>query len=296
MPVSRPILASTLAAAASLALVAGCTSTPAGSEPESVNATDEAGAPAVPPWNTSPASVAAIGDSITRAFDACGVLSDCPEVSWATGTDPEVASLAHQLIGDPELLATRSWNLAESGAQASDLPAQARAVTAHDPELVTIMVGGNDACAPDLASMTDTEDFRADIERAVEIVRESLPDTQIYVSSVPDLLRLWEQGSTSALARTVWGVADVCPSMLADPVAVTAEATERRDAVRERVEEFNAVLESVCAADALCRYDGGAVFGYQFTADDLSKWDWFHPNARGQAALAALAYEQISME
>ncbi|MCK1814263.1 GDSL-type esterase/lipase family protein [Streptomyces sp. XM4011] len=290
MPVSRPVLASMLAATASLALLAGCTSTPDGSDPGSASATDEGGAPAAPVWNTSPASVAAIGDSITRAFDACSVLSDCPEVSWATGTDPKVPSLAQQLAAE------ESWNLAESGAQASDLPSQARAVTAHEPELVTIMVGANDACAPDPALMTETEDFRADIERAVEIIRESLPDTQLYVASVPDLLRLWSEGSGSALARTVWGVAAVCPSMLADPVAVTTEAGERRDSVRERVVEYNAVLESVCAADVLCRYDGGAVFDYAFTPDDLSKWDWFHPSAQGQAALAALAHERITME
>ena len=39
------------------------------------------------------------GDSITRGFDACTVLSDCPEVSWATGAATEVDSLAVRLLG-----------------------------------------------------------------------------------------------------------------------------------------------------------------------------------------------------
>jgi lysophospholipase L1-like esterase len=81
--------------------------------------------------------------------------------------------------------------------------------------------------------------------------------------------------------------------MLSDPDDDSAAAARRRAAVRERVQEYNAVLAEVCAADALCRYDGGAVFDYRFTADHLSAWDWFHPSREGQAALAELAYEQV---
>ena len=68
----------------------------------------------------SPRSIAAVGDSITRGFDACAVLSDCPEVSWATGTDTEVDSLAQRLL---RTRARSSWNHARSGARMADLPA-----------------------------------------------------------------------------------------------------------------------------------------------------------------------------
>ena len=60
----------------------------------------------------SPESVAAVGDSITRGFDACSVLADCPEASWSTGTDSSVRSLAVRLLGASGA-ATRSWNHAE---------------------------------------------------------------------------------------------------------------------------------------------------------------------------------------
>ncbi|MDT0346252.1 SGNH/GDSL hydrolase family protein [Streptomyces litchfieldiae] len=304
MPVSRRTLALPIAA---VALLAACTSSSGDSAPDAAGATaggspesggaGDAGpqAEAAPEWDTSPESIAAIGDSITRAFDACSLLADCPEASWATGTDASVASLAQQLLGDGPEAERHSWNLAESGATVADLPAQAREAVAHEPQLVTVLIGGNDACASDLGSMTSAADFRADFTETMDIIRGELPETQVYVSSVPDLMRLWSEGSESLMARAVWQMANICPSMLSDAGDDSTDAAERREAVRERVTEYNEVLADVCGEDALCRYDGGAVFEYDFTTHHLSDYDWFHPSREGQSTLAALAYEQVTM-
>ncbi|MET9698420.1 SGNH/GDSL hydrolase family protein [Streptomyces sp. NPDC006529] len=252
----------------------------------------ERGAPAAPRWNTAPASVAAVGDSITRGFDACSVLADCPEVSWATGNDPEVRSLATRLLGEA-LAPQRSWNYAVTGARMADLGAQLTAAAAQRPDLVTVMVGSNDACRPTTSSMTSVDDFREGFEKALAGLREAAPRTQVYVSSVPDLQRLWEQGKGSAMGRQIWKLG-ICQSMLADAESVTAGATARREKVRARVVEYNEVLRQVCAKDELCRYDGGAVFQYPFTTAQLSRWDWFHPGRDGQARLAELAHRQVT--
>lgn len=245
-----------------------------------------------PAWDTRPRSLAAVGDSITRGFDACSVLSDCPEVSWATGTDPSVNSLAVRLLGRTGA-AERGWNYAATGARMADLPGQmARAVT-RKPELVTVMTGANDACRVSAAAMTPVDRFRADFEEALHTLRAALPKTQVYVTSVPDLMRLWSEGRGNDLSKQVWALG-ICPSMLADPDALTASAAERRARVRERVVAYNKVLREVCAADKLCRYDGGAVFGFRFGTAQLSHWDWFHPSRNGQARLAELAYQGIT--
>ncbi|MDT0266795.1 GDSL-type esterase/lipase family protein [Streptomyces sp. DSM 44915] len=292
----------TFASLALAALLLGCTS--AGQEPGAgaadgapdgdAAAADEPTEEPAPVWNTEPASIAAMGDSITRAFDACALLSDCPEASWATGTDREVDSLARQLLGDEVELADRAWNVAVSGAVMADLPAQAAEAVALEPELVTVLIGANDACARDVTEMTSVDAFRADFAEALALIRTELPETGVFVSSVPDLERLWSQGQGSVLARAIWQLASVCPSMLADPGERGATATERRAEVSERVLAYNEVLAEVCAADALCRYDEGAVHGYAFTTEHLSDWDWFHPNREGQSTLAALAYEQVT--
>ncbi|MFJ8014102.1 SGNH/GDSL hydrolase family protein [Streptomyces sp. NPDC096339] len=245
-----------------------------------------------PRWNTAPASIAAVGDSITRGFDACSVLADCPEVSWATGNDPAVRSLATRLIGDVEAPG-RSWNFAVTGSRMADLPGQLAEAAGHKPDLVTVMVGSNDACRPTASSMTPVAQFRAGFEQALAGLRAASPASQVYVSSVPDLQRLWEQGKDSPMVRQIWKLG-ICQSMLADPLSAGSGATARREQVRARVVEYNEVLREVCAKDALCRYDGGAVFQYPFSAEQLSRWDWFHPGKDGQARLAELAHRQVT--
>ena len=245
-----------------------------------------------PVWDSSPASMAAVGDSITRGFDACSVLADCPEVSWATGGSDEVDSLAVRLLGRAKA-ATRSWNHAVSGARMADLSGQMSQAAAHTPGLVTVMVGANDACRDSTSAMTSVADFRADFEDALGVLRKKAPRAQVYVASVPTLKRLWSEGRTNPLGKQVWKLG-ICPSMLADADALDAAATERRDTVQERVEAYNDVLKGVCAKDERCRFDGGAVYDYRFGTDQLSHWDWFHPSVNGQARLAEIAYRKVT--
>ncbi|MFE7932018.1 SGNH/GDSL hydrolase family protein [Streptomyces sp. NPDC057456] len=245
-----------------------------------------------PLWDSSPSSVAAVGDSITRGFDACTVLADCPEVSWATGDSAEVNSLAVRLLGAAKA-ATHSWNYAVTGARMADLPAQMTQAAAEKPQLVTVMAGANDACRESTAAMTSVADFRAEFQDALNTLRRALPKTQVYVTSVPNLKRLWSQGRTNVLGKQVWKLG-LCPSMLGDADALDAAATTRRETVQKRVEDYNSVLAEVCAKDVRCRFDGGAVYDFRFGIDQLSHWDWFHPSKDGQARLAELAYRGVT--
>ncbi|MGW0827944.1 SGNH/GDSL hydrolase family protein [Streptomyces sp. NPDC002845] len=282
-------------ATAALLGVAACDAT--GGDSPGPTGTEAKAQPAPSPasaWNRAPESLAAVGDSITTGFDACNVLSDCPEVSWATGSDGEVKSLAVRLLGRAGA-AERSWNYAVTGARMADLPGQMAQAATRKPELVTVMVGANDACRATTDDMTSVTAFRADFEAAMDTLREAQPKAQVYVSSVPDLKRLWSQGRTNPLSKQVWQLG-ICPSMLGDPDALDAAATLRRDTVRDRVEAYNEVLEEVCTSDKFCRYDGDAVFDYRFGAAQLSEWDWFHPSKNGQARLAEIAYREITAE
>ncbi|MFJ5259521.1 SGNH/GDSL hydrolase family protein [Streptomyces sp. NPDC088387] len=245
-----------------------------------------------PVWDRSPASVAAVGDSITRGFDACTVLADCPEVSWATGTSPEVDSLAVRLLGSSRA-ASHAWNYAATGARMADLPGQMARAATRKPELVAVMAGANDACRESVAAMTPTAEFRSDFEDAMATLRRAVPKAQLFVASVPNLKRLWSEGRTNPLGKQVWKLG-ICPSMLQDADALDAAATERRETVQNRVEEYNAVLREVCAKDQRCRFDDGAVYEYRFGTEQLSHWDWFHPSKNGQARLAEIAYKTVT--
>jgi hypothetical protein len=43
----------------------------------------------------------------------------------------------------------------------------------------------------------------------------------------------------------------------------------------------------VCGEFPQCHWDGGATYGVQFLARDVSTVDYFHPSPYGQAKLAA---------
>ncbi|MES4887605.1 SGNH/GDSL hydrolase family protein [Streptomyces sp. NPDC096012] len=275
--------------AAAVLGLAGCD---AGGGPPAPEASRARAAKPAPVWDRSPDSIAAVGDSITRGFDACAVLSDCPEVSWATGSDSEVDSLAVRLLGVTGA-AERSWNYAVTGARMADLPEQMAQAAVRGPDLVTVMVGANDACRRSVSAMTSVADFRADFEEALATLRSSLPRTQVYVASVPNLKRLWSEGRSNALGKEVWKLG-ICPSMLGEADDLTSAATARRDRVQQRVVEYNKVLKEVCAKDRRCRFDGNAVYDYDFGTDQLSHWDWFHPSRDGQARLASIAYRTIT--
>ncbi|MFI9030427.1 SGNH/GDSL hydrolase family protein [Streptomyces sp. NPDC053560] len=242
-----------------------------------------------PVWDTRPDSVAALGDSITAGFDACGLLADCSAASWATGTDPAVRSLASRLVAKQS---GHAWNFARTGALMDDLPRQIDRAIPHKPELVTILVGANDACRNNASAMTPTADFRAGFRTSLQKLRKALPKTQVYVAAVPDLLRLWSQGRQNPVGKQVWKLG-ICQSMLRDADDVSSAANSRRAEVRDQVVAYNKALREVCETDRRCRFDQ-AVFDYRFTGRELSEWDWFHPSKRGQRELAEMAYRTVT--
>lgn len=288
---SRTVLAAVTAAvlgAAGCDAVGGDSPAPSGTDARSARPSPKP----TPTWDRSPASVAAVGDSITRGFDACSVLSDCPEVSWATGSSPRVDSLAVRLLGRTKA-ARQSWNYAVTGARMADVPGQMAQAATRRPELVAVMAGANDACRASTDAMTPVADFRAQFEDSMSTLRESLPKTQVFVASVPNLMRLWEQGRTNPLGKQVWKLG-ICPSMLSDPDSLTTQSNQRRETVQGRVEAYNKVLKEVCRKDRRCRFDDGAVYDFRFGTEQLSQWDWFHPSVDGQARLAEIAYRTVT--
>ena len=153
--------------------------------------------------------------------------------------------------------------------------------------MVTVLIGANDACTADVGAMTPVADFRATFQDTLAYLHRTLPNTQVMVASIPDLERLWSVGRSNKLGSEVWKLG-LCPTMLADANSDSASAQARRTEVRDRVIAYNSALGQACGQYARCRYDGGAVFGYRFSTGQLSTWDWFHPNEKGQEQLAAL--------
>lgn len=242
----------------------------------------------LPPDNVT--VMAALGDSITQASMTCSALTSCPTNSWSTGTTTSVNShlLRLRATAAPDTLA--GYNFAVAGAASSALGAQASNAMARAPQYVTIEIGANDACTRTVSAMTPTTTFRSNVQAAFSALTATTAPPQIFVASIPNLQRMYDLNKSSFSARITWSLLGICQSMLANPTSTKAADVQRRAAVQQRVNEYNAVLAEVCAAYATCRWDGGAVANYLFVKSDISTRDYFHPSLSGQATLANVTW------
>jgi lysophospholipase L1-like esterase len=239
-----------------------------------------------------PTSMAALGDSISRAFDACGWFVDCPPRSWSTGLDRQVNSQRMRLAAASghEVSAV---NLAQTGMRVQGLADQVAAAVEQRVDYVTVDIGANDACADTVADMTPVAGFRTQLRAALTDLKQGLPRARVEIISIPDVNRLWQIAHTHRLARFTWTKAKICQSLLADPLSTSPADEARRAAVGQRVDSYNAELAAACADyGPNCRWDDNAVHDTRFTFHQLSKWDYFHPNVYGQRALAEVTWQK----
>jgi lysophospholipase L1-like esterase len=215
-----------------------------------------------------------------QAFDSscCG---DQPQHSWATGDScsDSVTSHYERILAANPAIAENNHNDAVSGAQMSDAPGQAS--EAQGAEYVVILMGGNDLCTDSAATMTSVGDFRAQYQATLETLRGLPPGAHVFVSSIPDVHRLWDIFKTDWRAQLVLSAAQICQSML-DPNNSEAD----RQQVMQREIAFNKILRAGCRPYANCRFDGNATYRYRFTTAAVNHIDYFHPSMRGQANLA----------
>ncbi|HVL90856.1 MAG TPA: SGNH/GDSL hydrolase family protein [Actinomycetota bacterium] len=237
-----------------------------------------------------PSSMSALGDSITRAFNAGGWYVDYPSRSWSTGTDTGVNSHYLRIRAKNSAINNKNYNDARSGAEMIDLNGQAQTAVSRGVQYVTILMGANDVCASSEAGMTSVTDFRNQFQTAMTTLTSGLPNASIFVGSVPRIKRLWQVGKDSSSARAAWDGYNICQSMLANPLSTAQADVDRRNRVDQRNIDFNTQLQQVCAQYANCKFDDNAIFQYKFLLSHMSTWDYFHPNKSGQAVLASVSY------
>jgi lysophospholipase L1-like esterase len=235
-----------------------------------------------------PSSMAAIGDSMTQAFDVCCWYGNHPADSWSTGwaSWDGVHSHYERILANKPAISGHNFNDAVAGAQMADAPGQASAAVSQGAKYVTILMGANDICTSSISSMTPVVTFKDEFEETMSRLETGLPrGAHIFVSSIPNVYRLWQVLHDDLTATLVWSAAHICQSMLSPNNTETDRQT-----VLAREEAFNRVLAQTCGAYANCRFDGDAVFNYLFSGSQVSHLDYFHPNLSGQAALAEVTW------
>jgi lysophospholipase L1-like esterase len=234
-----------------------------------------------------PSSIAAIGDSITQAFDSCCLWGNHPSHSWSTGYDSGDGITSHyeHVLAANGGISGHYHNDAVTGSKMAAGPGQAASAVSQGAQYVTILLGANDVCTSSKSTMTSTTDFRNQFTSTMNTLQGLPSGAHVFVSSIPNIYQLWSVLHTRILAEAVWKVAGICQSMLS-----TSNSEADRQAVLAHEKELNGVLQTVCASYANCRFDNNAVFNTSFSSSQVSSLDYFHPNQSGQALLANITW------
>ncbi|MFG1608107.1 SGNH/GDSL hydrolase family protein [Actinoplanes sp. NPDC049265] len=247
-------------------------------------------APTSRPRPGYPASMAALGDSITAGVGSCVTLVACSRNSWSTGGGSAVESHYLRIRDANDKIRGNNDNFAAPGARAEDLAGQADRAVQAKPAYVTVMIGVNDACTGRVDDMTSAREFRAGIDAGLTRLKKGLPKSRILIVSLPDVYRLWKVGKDDERAVRAWS-RGVCQSLLSRPASTADADTQRRGRVRDRLDDYDEQLRQACAAyGRRCRWDGGAVHAVRFDLDLVNQLDYFHPNAKGQNRIADATY------
>jgi lysophospholipase L1-like esterase len=232
-----------------------------------------------------PNSMASTGDSITRAYDAVCCFSDSPQYSWSTGTGSQVNSQYRRLLSLNPTISGHVFNDAKTGAKMADLDGQLVTVAAQKVDYVTVLMGANDLCTSNAASMTPTTTFADQFRTALNKFFQASPNTKMQLLSIPNIYQLYTTGKYSPSARNAWSFFGICQSMLRSS---NTEADRQLVVARESAD--NQALAAECGRFANCLWDGYASFNFAFPLSDLSTIDYFHPNIAGQNDAARISW------
>lgn len=232
---------------------------------------------------TYPSSMATIGDSISRGALADDTVDDDqPEHVWSTGDDSgDVVDSHLERIRDVNSSAT-AYNNAWNGAESDDLLAQSNTTVSQGVDYVTIQMGGNDICGDDTAEMTTVATWEDRWNEAIDVLQAGLPGADILVTSVVNVRRVYDVGSSNWGCQFKWYIFDFCANMLTNGSTQRSQATAR-------LLDYNDSLDSLTATQGVF-YDEDS-YGIQFSRGQLSSVDCFHPDISLNADMADATYD-----
>lgn len=263
-----------------VAVLAGCT--PPEAAPSTPTETPDAQMRAV-------SSIAVVGDSMSVGMAACGSRDECPEASWALGTDPAVSSIRERLGGD----SITPLLLARPGAAVADRITAVEKAQGKSADLVLVAVGTNNVCTSSMDKITPVDEFGTTYRELLATIRAGVPDAPIVALSLPDISQLWEAGRNDPKIVGLWNQSPSCRTLLGDADSDATADEDRRASVMQTLAGYNASIIDACAAVTECTTDDGAVNQITFSLDDISSADHFHPSASGQAKVAAAAWPAV---
>ncbi len=274
-------------------LVAGCatpgtsSSAPSGGSPLA-GATTSAAASTD---SSQPVGVAVLGHSGATGYDSD---PDQPDKdvranSWATGTNPQVASIYLRLLATDPSLEGHASNIAIDGSNVVSLISQATKLVgqAPKPTLVLVQSIDNDIKC-DGTDAANYEPYRTKLTQAMDILTQGVPDAKIFFVSQWADVQTYDRVVFSVQPQHLTGDGPC------DPVSST---TGKIDPAKEAylqglVNDYFGIVTETCALYPSCRTDGGAMQHMDLVPADLAS-DLNHLSVAGHAKMAAIEFEVL---
>jgi len=268
-----------------------------------------------------------IGDSIGEGEAADGTIGSINhQTVWSTGYNANdgVESLNERFeftnsTDYYENNATMDpvFNHALSGAIMADFATQAEEIVATVSSggltdvagMITILMGNNDVCAPNLDSMTDPVLFEEQYRAGLDVLANSAltSSADIHLSSLPAIYWLWNAKISNWWCRLLVWPNVPCENLLDNPTDDCASTASRLDpdtiypgdgsnCIRRKT--FHAKIRDIynpILRDVLQEYkDTGKlpnanfidIFDVQFNDSHVNGGDCFHPSEAGHALLS----------
>lgn len=257
----------------------------------------------------APKRLSSTGDSITEAIDAELPLAN-HWASWVNGYHgfwewlfglTDVYSHNQRITKNFGTWGRRNYMEAKSGADMPDFYEQTLGSVNHRAQYVTVFMGHNDVCGNDFADIPTDAEFEANFRAGMQNLSKWLPTgATIYVIGIVDIYQLWQVArDKKALGivdcEVLWATSILdlfpCGTMLN-----SLNSKSDRLYTQSRNIAFNKILKEVTEEynqKDLNHYYfyTDETFKYQFTENQVSDIDCFHPSARGQKDLSKLTWD-----
>lgn len=239
---------------------------------------------ASPALAEEPLVMGALGDSITAGFNAQRV-GDNRELSWSTGNGAAIVSHLKRLSQLRQTPVT-GHNEAIAGAVANDLNRQVTRLLAKNPDYVTLAIGANDVCGWPADYDGVREAFKVQLASQIDRVIAARPNVKIMLAPVPNVPNIWAVAKDKPSCQARWDLFGSCLELLG------SNATdESRASFVRKWESINAAIAEIARGRQTNVVHDPELAHVEFTWEDLSPTDCFHPSVRGQNLLAEKTWQ-----
>ncbi len=235
--------------------------------------------------------IAVIGHSGATGYDSDPDRpgEDIRANSWATGTNPQVASIYLRLLGTNPSLEGHATNIAIDGSDVVSLIGQATNLVGRTPkpQLVLVQSIDNDMKC-DGTDAANYEPYRAKLTQVMDILTQGLPEAQIFFVSQWADVQTYDRVVFSVKPQHLTG---------AGPCDTVSPATGKIDPAKEAylqglVNDYFGIVTETCALYPTCRTDGGAMQQMDLAPGDMSS-DLNHLSVAGHAKMAEITFAAL---